>query len=594
MSYKAKITIAEILTSSGTPDSTTYLRGDGTWATPAGGGGGSGTVTSIAVAVPSWLSVSGSPVTTSGTITISAASGQTANQILATPDGTTGSVSLRALVSNDIPTLAQSKITNLTTDLAARVLTTTTISTTSPLSGGGDLSTNRTLSIADAAADGTTKGAATFAAADFNSASGVISIDYTNGQAASGSNKGFLTSSDWTNFTAAYNDKINSAALSAGTLTLTQQDGGTVTATVNTTNVTEGTNLYYTDARARASISLTTTGTSGAATYNSTTGVLNIPQYSGGGGGGSGTVTDFVFTDNTVFDGTVTNSTTTPTLSLSINDDSIDLVKLNTSGTASSSTFLRGDGAWSSISGATANKNKTEGTSGASVSNVETSIATVTITPSDTTSTIMIIARCEFTKDTGTTVRQVDLRVKRSTTQIGNDSRIGSYNVASLIFGPAVVATYDVPGVTTSTTYTLYAQTTAGTITANRYSIEVFEIPLRGEQGIQGPTGATGPAQGITVNTQSGTSYTLLASDSGKIVEFTSASAVTCTLPSGLGTTFGCTIMQSGAGQVTLAASGTTINNRNSYTKTAGQHASFSILPTGTTNTYKTQGDMTT
>jgi hypothetical protein len=46
-----------------------------------------------------------------------------------------------------------------------------------------------------------------------------------------------------------------------------------------TTQVTEGTNLYFTDARARAAISLTTTGTSGAATYVS--GVLNIPQYQG-------------------------------------------------------------------------------------------------------------------------------------------------------------------------------------------------------------------------------------------------------------------------------------------------------------------------
>jgi len=36
----------------------------------------------------------------------------------------------------------------------------------------------------------------------------------------------------------------------------------------------------YTDALARGAISLTTTGTSGAATYNSTTGVLNIPVYS--------------------------------------------------------------------------------------------------------------------------------------------------------------------------------------------------------------------------------------------------------------------------------------------------------------------------
>jgi hypothetical protein len=46
--------------------------------------------------------------------------------------------------------------------------------------------------------------------------------------------------------------------------------------------VTESGNLYYTDARARAAISLTTTGTSGAASYNNTTGVLNIPQYQGG------------------------------------------------------------------------------------------------------------------------------------------------------------------------------------------------------------------------------------------------------------------------------------------------------------------------
>lgn len=56
------------------------------------------------------------------------------------------------------------------------------------------------LSIQDAAADGTTKGAATFAAADFDASSGVISIDYTNGQAASGSTKGFLTSTDWNTF----------------------------------------------------------------------------------------------------------------------------------------------------------------------------------------------------------------------------------------------------------------------------------------------------------------------------------------------------------------------------------------------------------
>jgi hypothetical protein len=87
-----------------------------------------------------------------------------------------------------------------------KVGSTRTISTTAPLQGGGDLSANRTLSITDAAADGTTKGASTYTAADFNAATGLISIDYTNGQAASGSTKGFLTSADWTTF----NNKLSS------------------------------------------------------------------------------------------------------------------------------------------------------------------------------------------------------------------------------------------------------------------------------------------------------------------------------------------------------------------------------------------------
>ena len=43
--------------------------------------------------------------------------------------------------------------------------------------------------------------------------------------------------------------------------------------------VKEGSNLYFTNARSRAAISLTTVGSTGPATYDSVTGIINVPQY---------------------------------------------------------------------------------------------------------------------------------------------------------------------------------------------------------------------------------------------------------------------------------------------------------------------------
>jgi len=81
--------------------------------------------------------------------------------------------------------------------------------------------------------------------------------------------------------------KPNTAITAATKTKLTYNAQGLVTGGSDalTTDIAEGTNKYYTDARSRAALSLTTTGTSGAATYSSSTGVLNIPQYSGGSGG---------------------------------------------------------------------------------------------------------------------------------------------------------------------------------------------------------------------------------------------------------------------------------------------------------------------
>lgn len=77
-----------------------------------------GTVKSVAQTVPSWLAVSGSPVTSSGTLAISAASGQTANEFLATPNGASGAVGLRAIVAADVPTLNQNTTGNAATATA--------------------------------------------------------------------------------------------------------------------------------------------------------------------------------------------------------------------------------------------------------------------------------------------------------------------------------------------------------------------------------------------------------------------------------------------------------------------------------------------
>ncbi len=74
--------------------------------TPAG----SGTVTSVDFAVPAQFSIAGTPLTTSGTITLGWQS-NSQNLVLATPNGAAGQPSFRSLVTNDIPALDASKIT---------------------------------------------------------------------------------------------------------------------------------------------------------------------------------------------------------------------------------------------------------------------------------------------------------------------------------------------------------------------------------------------------------------------------------------------------------------------------------------------------
>lgn len=83
------------------------------------------------------------------------------------------------------------------------------------------------------------------------------------------------------------------------------------------------------------------------------------------------------------------------------------------------------------------------------------------------------------------------------------------------------------------------------------------------------------------INAQSGTSYTIAASDLGKTVECSNAGAITVTLPNSLPVGFNFSVMQAGAGQVTLSpASGAALHNFDGFTKTAGHYAVLNLYVT--------------
>jgi len=84
----------------------------------------------------------------------------------------------------------------------------------------------------------------------------------------------------------------------------------------------------------------------------------------------------------------------------------------------------------------------------------------------------------------------------------------------------------------------------------------------------------------VDIKSVAGTSYTVLASDAGKVVHFTNASAVSVTVPKNtLAQGDVVCFRQSGAGQVTLvAASGVTLNSTDALLATRKQHAQIAIV----------------
>jgi hypothetical protein len=81
-----------------------------------------------------------------------------------------------------------------------------------------------------------------------------------------------------------------------------------------------------------------------------------------------------------------------------------------------------------------------------------------------------------------------------------------------------------------------------------------------------------------SIKTISGTTYTLLPNDNDRILDFTSSTAVTLTVPNTLPVGFQVSITQSGLGNVLLTAiGGMVLNNRYGGTQTSGQWAKIGL-----------------
>lgn len=100
--------------------------------------------------------------------------------------------------------------------------------------------------------------------------------------------------------------------------------------------------------------------------------------------------------------------------------------------------------------------------------------------------------------------------------------------------------------------------------------------------------------QDAVIEDVAGTTYDVVAADNGKTKRTTNGSAVTVTVPNGLGQGFNVMFAQWGDGQVAFTTSGgATINNRQSHTKIAGKYGVASLLAVAA-DTFVLGGDTAT
>ena len=698
---------------------------------------GGGTVTSVALSMPAGVfDIAGSPVTNNGTLAVTF-DNQSANAVFAGP--TTGSAAapgFRTLVSDDIPTLAQSKITNLTTDLSAKevtankatdfgVLNNTLYPTTQAvddhinsfgflldLSGFdtddlaegatnlywtntrfdtklgtkttdnlvegstnlywttsrfdtrfatksiqglsdvgtatpganqllkynsgtskwepwtpdhtvNSISTARlwgrttagtgvieeiavsnnmelsggTLDVRNGVADGATKGVLALDANDFNTASGVASIDWANTQKASGSQPGALSSADWSTF------------------------NGKQPAISSISGVSDG-DIFYWNGGVLARLGI-----------GSTNEVLKVngsglPEWdTPGGGSGTDDWTNFTNVPQNIQDleaitfgandmvqyvgGVLVNQTPAQvktSLNIVWGDIGAKPTSLSGYGITDGQPL---DADLTAIAGLSpSNDDIIQRKAGAWTNRTMSQLKTdLNITWSDIGSKPTTISGFGITDGVTLTGTETLGNKTLTTPTIGSfananhdhTNSTGGGQLTDAALSSAVSVPKGGTGVTSLTAYGVVIGGTSSTAAVQSVAVGTAGQVLTSNGAGAAPTMQTPDATQAeldlkadkipTVNAQTGTTYTLQASDNNNIVTISNASAITLTVPSGLAAGFNCLIIQKGAGKITFSASGTTIVNRQSFTTTAGTGA-FATIASDVSDNFYLGGDL--
>lgn len=169
-----------------------------------------------------------------------------------------------------------------------------------------------------------------------------------------------------------------------------------------------------------------------------------------------------------------------------------------------------------------------------------------------------------------------------------NTQPVSSWAFAGSSSGTTTVQASAVAGNTTLTlpavTDTIVSLTATQTLTN-----KTLTSPTINSATLSTPT-INDARQNITLNAQTGTTYTLVLTDNGRLVTLDNGSAITVTIPLNSSVAFATgaivNIQQIGAGQVTVqGASGVTVTSTGATSttpKTRAQYSAISLLKTGT------------